>query len=268
MNINTNKKIKIEYTIISRGTEKYGSKGYMGITEPINKKRYFVLANHYEKYVKSFKDSFFFDDEYDIENIVLSRFELIPKLAFDGELDFIKERILVCGLGSVGTAALIYLLDLGYKEIDILIKNNKTKTIYLINYLNKKYKANIKARNILSDQYDTYIDATGSSNAIESIFEDIPNNATVFFLGTPRESKYLIDPLDIHRKNLRIFGGHELNGHSWDERNKVFLKLLMQNKNKNLKSFVNIYNSNSDILTKVYNKKRNFFEVIKYDIQN
>ena len=26
-------KLKIEYTIISRGTEKYGSKGYMGISE-------------------------------------------------------------------------------------------------------------------------------------------------------------------------------------------------------------------------------------------
>ena len=58
MDINTNKKIKIEYTIISRGTEKYGSKGYMGITEVIDKKRYFVLTNHYEEYVKSFKDSF------------------------------------------------------------------------------------------------------------------------------------------------------------------------------------------------------------------
>ena len=267
MDINTNKKIKIEYTIISRGTEKYGSKGYMGITEVIDKKRYFVLANHYEEYVKSFKDSFCFNDKYDIENIVLSRFELIPKLSFDNKLDFIKERILIYGLGNVGAATLIYLLDLGYKEIDVLIKNNKTKMVYLINYLNKKYNANIKSRSMLMGQYSTYIDATGSSNALESIFEDIPNNSTVIFLGTPRESKYLIDPLDIHRKNLRIFGGHELNGHTWNERNEAFLKLLEQNKDKHLKSFVNIYNSNSDdVLTKVYNKKRNFFEVIKYDI--
>ena len=182
-------------------------------------------------------------------------------------MDFIKERILIYGLGNVGAATLIYLLDLGYKEIDVLIKNNKTKMVYLINYLNKKYNANIKSRSMLMGQYSTYIDATGSSNALESIFEDIPNNSTVIFLGTPRESKYLIDPLDIHRKNLRIFGGHELNGHTWNERNEAFLKLLEQNKDKHLKSFVNIYNSNSDdVLTKVYNKKRNFFEVIKYDI--
>ena len=41
-------KLKIEYTIISRGTEKYGNKG----------KRYFVLSKHYEKEVQILKDSF------------------------------------------------------------------------------------------------------------------------------------------------------------------------------------------------------------------
>lgn len=268
MNINTNKMIRVEYTIISRGTEKYSNKGYMGITEVINNKRFFVLANHYEKYVKSFKDSFSFKDEYDIENIVLSRFELIPKLAFDDRKNFIKEKILVYGLGSVGFATLIYLLELGYRKIDVFIKNNNTKINYQIKYLNKKYKTNIKIRKIVSEQYSTYIDATGSSNAIKDIFDNVSNNSTVIFLGTPRESKYLIDPLDIHRKNLRIFGGHELNGHSWNERNEAFLELLVKNKNKNLKSFVNIYNSNSNILEKVYSNKNNFFEVIKYDLQN
>ena len=36
-------KLKIEYTIISRGTEKYGSKGYMGISEVKKGKRYFCI---------------------------------------------------------------------------------------------------------------------------------------------------------------------------------------------------------------------------------
>ena len=47
-------KLKIEYTIISRGTEKYGSKGYMGISEAKKEKRYFVLSKHYEKEVQTF----------------------------------------------------------------------------------------------------------------------------------------------------------------------------------------------------------------------
>ena len=119
-------KLKIEYTIISRGTEKYGSKGYMGISEVKKGKRYFVLSKHYEKEVQTLKDSFEFDDIYNIENITLSRFEIIPKITLDNKKDFINERIIICGLGNVGFASLIYLLDLGYKEIDILINNAAT----------------------------------------------------------------------------------------------------------------------------------------------
>ncbi|MCF0124967.1 MAG: hypothetical protein HUJ68_04305 [Clostridia bacterium] len=88
-------KLKIEYSIISRGTEKYGSKGYMGISEVKKGKRYFVLSKHYEKEVQTLKDSFEFDDIYSIENITLSRFEIIPKITLDNKKDFINERIII-----------------------------------------------------------------------------------------------------------------------------------------------------------------------------
>ena len=151
-------KLKIEYTIISRGTEKYGSKGYMGISEVKKGKRYFVLSKHYEKEVKTLKDSFEFDDIYNIENITLSRFEIIPKITLDNKKDFINERIIICGLGNVGFASLIYLLDLGYKEIDILINNIGGSNLTLdkdiehldINYFDEIFHINIRCATYLT----------------------------------------------------------------------------------------------------------------------
>lgn len=258
-------KLKIEYTIISRGTEKYGSKGYMGISEVKKGKRYFVLSKHYEKEVQTLKDSFEFDDIYNIENITLSRFEIIPKITLDNKKDFINERIIICGLGNVGFASLIYLLDLGYKEIDILINNNEKYVNDAIMQLNQKYNAKISVVTTLST-YNTYIEATGKSNIIKKIIENITENSSIFLLGTPREGTYLIDPLEIHRKNINIFGGHELNGHSWQNRNSCFIDLLKKNRNKELKKFVNIYNEKPNIVNNVLQRKNNFFEVIKYDI--
>lgn len=226
-------KLKIEYTIISRGTEKYGSKGYMGISEVKKGKRYFVLSKHYEKEVQTLKDSFEFDDFYSIENITLSRFEIIPKISLDNKKDFINERIIICGLGNVGFASLIYLLDLGYKEIDVLINNNEKYVNNAIMQLNQIYKANINVVTTLST-YNTYIEATGKSNIIKEIIENITENSSIFLLGTPREGTYLIDPLEIHRKNINIFGGHELNGHSWQNRNSCFIDLLKKNRDKEL----------------------------------
>ena len=257
--------LKIEYTIISRGTEKYGSKGYMGITEQKEGKRYFVLAKHYEKYVQTLQDAFQFDDIYSIENITLSRFELIFKLALENKKDFIKENIMICGLGNIGYSTLIYLLDLGYKEIDILVKDKTNKLEETISKLNKEYKSKLKLVKKISN-YNTYIEATGESYLIKEIVEKIEENSSVFLLGTPREEKYLISPLEIHRKNINIFGGHELTGHCWEERNKCFLELLENNKNKDLKEIVNIYDESPNIVKKVLKSKSNFFEVIKYGI--
>lgn len=42
-------KLKIEYTIISRGTEKYGSKGYMGISEVKKEKDILYYPNIMKK---------------------------------------------------------------------------------------------------------------------------------------------------------------------------------------------------------------------------
>lgn len=229
--------------------------------------RYFVLAKHYEKEVQSLNDAFCFDDVYSIQNIALSRFELITKLALEDKCRFINEKIIICGLGNVGFASLIYLLDLGYKEIDILVNNNKEYVKNAIIELNNKYVANLKLVEKI-EGYNTYIEAIGKRDILEKIMGSTEGNSSIFLLGTPREGKYLIDPLEIHRKNINIFGGHELKGHTWKERNKYFIELLEKNKNKELQNFVNIYDVKPNIVDKVLERKNNFFEVLKYDIQN
>lgn len=259
------KNLKIEYTIISRGTEKYGSKGYMGISEAKDGKRYFVLSKHYEKTVQTLNDCFYFNDIYSIESITLSRFELISKLALEEKKNFVKEKIIICGLGNVGFATLIYLLDLGYKEIDIVAKNNIEKVENAINEFNNKYTANLRLVSEIAN-YNTYIEATGKSSVIKEIIGNVKEHSSIFLLGTPREGEYLIDPLQIHRKNINIFGGHELTGHCWEERNRYFIELLEKNKDKELRDFVNIYDASPNIVDKVLERKNNFFEVLRYDI--
>ena len=81
--IKNNAKRDIEYTIVSRGTEKYGSKGYMGITTINKEKRLLVLAKHFDKYIDTYKDSFGISSKYSIENIAVSRFELMSALAIN-----------------------------------------------------------------------------------------------------------------------------------------------------------------------------------------
>lgn len=256
----------IEYTVVSRGTEKYGSQGYIGITTPIDNKRLLVLSKHFDKYIDTYKDSFEIPIKYTIENIAISRFELMGVLTLKPILNLIKDDILIIGLGNLGFTTLLYLLENKYKNISIITKTTKDFHINTINKLNKEYNSNIKFTNNYSSNYNTYIEATGNSEVIENIIETARNLSNIILLGVPREEKYLINPLDINRKNLRIIGGHELNGHTLNEREKLFKELLESNSNRSLEEFVNIYNENDGIREKILKCKENFIEVIKYDL--
>ena len=263
LNDNLNKrKREIEYNIVSRGTEKSGSKGYMAVTKKINKSRYILVQSHEEKNITSFKDSLKCYD-YDIKTIAFSRFEMISALSLSRFN--LKDNILLCGLGNVGIGALIYLLDNNYKNIDIYTKDIKAYINNTIKKLNKKYNSNIKLVDKI-DRYDTYIDTTGVSSVIETIFNNIKPFRTIFLIGTPRESTYLIDPLLIHRNNLMVIGGHELKGVEKKDRIELFEKLLNNNKsNSIIKDIVHINNYEKDIFKNILKEKNNFIEVIKYD---
>ena len=256
---------KIEYSIVSRGTEKYGSKGYMGVTNSSNEKRIFVLSKHGEKYVSTYKDAMEFEDKYTIENIALSRFELISELAINNVKSMIKDNILIIGFGNLGFSCLIYLLNNGYKNISILTRKVSKFQIDGLKMINNNYNTEIKFVNDYKN-YDTYIESTGSSDVIKNIIEEANYKSTIILLGMPREDTYLINPLDIARRNLAIFGGHELNGLTIEKRKEIFIKLLKENSKMDLKKFVNIYDYDENIVAKILENKENFIEVIKYDI--
>ena len=261
-----NAKRDIEYTVVSRGTEKYGSQGYIGITTPIENKRFLVLSKHFDKYIDTYKDSFEIPIKYTIENIAVSRFELMGALTLKPILNLITDNILITGLGDLGFTALLYILENGYKNITIITRNIKDFQINAVKMLNVEYKANIKFTDNYNLSYNTYIETTGNSNVIENIMETAENLSNRILLGVPREERYLINPLDVNRKNLKIIGGHELNGHSIKERTCLFKELLEINDKKDLKKFVNIYHEQNGIREKILNSKENFIEVIKYDL--
>ena len=177
----------------------------------------------------------------------------------------IKDNILIVGFGNVGFSCLLYLLKNGYRNISILIRNIKDFQKKGIETLNTLFDVNIKVVSEF-DKYNTYIEATGDSNVIKNIVETTENNSTVILLGTPREESYLFSPLQVHRKNLKIFGGHELNGHTIEERDLLYKELLNENKKYKFNEFVNIYKSSNNILNEILENKRNFIEVIQYDI--
>lgn len=258
-----NRKREIEYSVISRGTEKSGSKGYMSISKKIDDSRYLLVQDHKEKCIVSFKDSLKCYD-FDINNIAFSRFELIPTLVLDRNK--FKDNILITGLGNIGITTLIHLLDNNYKKIDVYTNDLSRYVINGIKLLNEKYDVNINLVENIKKEYNTYIDTTGVSEVLENIFKDIKFNKDIFLIGTPRESKFLIDPLLIHRNNLRIIGGHELRGIDKSLRQNTFLELLEKNNNKDyLKDLITISKYEENIVERKLETKSNFIEVIKYD---
>ena len=263
--IKSNAESDIEYTIVSRGTEKYGSKGYMGISKVIDGNRLFLLSQHYDKYIDTYKDSFKIPEKFYIENIAFSRFELMSALTIKKIEKMIKDNILIIGLGSLGFTCLFYLLKLGFKNIKILTRNVKEFQMEAIKLLEERFNVKLEFANEF-EKFDTYIDATGNSEVIKNVFENANNGSNIILLGTPRDEKYFINPLEINRKSLAIYGGHELNGHTSTERKEILFELLNENYMEDFSKFINIYKSNKNVVEKILNKKENIIEVIKYDI--
>lgn len=265
--IKNNAEIEIEYSIVSRGTEKKGSKGYMGITKVDNHTRYLVLSKHFDKYIDTYKDSFKISEEYSIDNIAVSRFELMSALALEPIKKKLKDNILIVGFGNIGFSCLVYLINNGFKNIKINTREIRDFQKKAIAVINKKYSLNITFTEDYAG-FDTYIEAVGNSKVIKNIIENANYKAKIILLGMAQDGEYLINPIDISRNNLTLIGGHELNGIAYKERNKFFQKILNENKKFDFSRYVNIYKCNDKILEKIMKRKENFIEVIGYDIQN
>ena len=252
--------MKIKYSILSRGTEKYVGHGYMAISEPKDGKQYIFDLDHNILDTNSMKNKLSFPSKFSINNIVFSRFELISELLFRRVI--IQDNILICGLGSVGIACLINLLEHGYKNISIYSKNS----VHNLELIEKMYEVKLLQVNKIDDSYKSYVELTGDSLVLKTIIESVSFLKDIVILSTLRDQDYFIDPLTINRKNLIIYGGHEFVGYSEEFRNKVFNDLLRSNiKIENLiKYFISYHNFSSKKLEELLNKKQNYIDVFKY----
>lgn len=253
--------VRTQYSIISRGTEKYSNCGYIGISYPLNDKQYILDINHGVLNSEINSHSIQFDAyKYSIVNIALSRFELITQILLNRFK--LRDNILILGLGNIGFSCLYSLLNSGYKNISIYSPQKR----YNIISLEKHYNVKIKIVSNISDDYDTYIEATGSSNVLKSIFAKIGTFKDIVILSTPRDKSFFIDPLIINRKNLIIVGGHEINGVNKKTRETIFNNLLKKNEPnvELIKKYVNIHSYSDKIVEELLKKKTNFIDVIKY----
>lgn len=260
-------RVKIEYSIVSRGTEIYNNHGYMGISSIVDCKRYILNVNHNVKESVINSGYLMVNSKYNIENIVFSRFQLITALTFEKIKASIPDGILIYGLGNIGISCLFYLLDNNYKNITVCIKKQSKRIVALLRIIRAYYNVNVNfVESTRSyEEFKTYIDTTGSSKVIESIFNNSNFNNNIIILSTPREDDYLISPLLINRKNLTIIGGHELNGVTNEQRQLVLEKLLKSNNNKTfLNEFINVYDYSLKKLKEIKNQKSNFIEIFKH----
>lgn len=260
-------KVSIEYSIVSRGTEKYNNCGYMAISKIYDSNRYILNVDHNVKEAILNTGYLTAKSCYDIENIVFSRFQLITALTFERIKYRINDNILILGLGNIGLSCLMYLLDNKFKNISIYVRSKNDKILNLLKLIKLQYNVDI---NIISElnhsyQYNTYIDTTGDSSVLKNIFDYANFNSTIIILSTARDDKYLISPLTINRKNLVVVGGHELNGIDNKNRQYMFEKILKINKNKKfLKDFINEYTFSEEKLNEIKKQKSNFIEIFKY----
>lgn len=258
-------KLSIEYSIVSRGTEKYNNCGYMAISKIYNSNRYILNVDHNVKNATLNANCLKAKSCYDIENIVFSRFQLITALTFERIKYRINDDILILGLGNIGIGCLLYLLDNNFKNITIYVRNKNDKMFNLLKLVKLKYNEDINIISNFNYKYDTYIDTTGDSLVLSNIFNNSDFNSAIIILSTPRDEKYLISPLMINRKNLTVIGGHELNGINVNHRQYVFEKTLEVNKTKKfLKEFINEYNYSEEKLKNIKRQKSNFIEIFKY----
>lgn len=258
-------KVSIEYSIVSRGTEKYNNCGYMAISKIYNSNRYILNVDHNVKDAILNTNCLKAKSCYDIENIVFSRFQLITALTFERIKYRINDKILLLGLGNIGMSCLLYLLDNNFKNITIYVRNKSDKVFNLLKLIKSKYNVDINVISNFNYKYDTYIDTTGSSLVLNNVFNNSDFNNTIIILSTPRDEKYLISPLMINRKNLTVIGSHELNGINANHRQYIFEKILEFNKSKKfLKEFINEYNYSEEKLKNIKRQKSNFIEIFKY----
>ena len=251
--------MKINYSIVSRGTEKYNNHGYMAISFD-KENGYLFNSDHMTTNLTVKNDTLIFKNNYSISNIAISRFAIISRILL--ERVNVKDNILICGLGNVGFSLLLELLKMGYKNISVYSRSIAND----LSELENNYSVKINITNKITNKFNTYIDTTGSSTILSTVFNTVSPLSMIIILSTPREEKFLINPLMINRKSLSIYGAHEIFGVDLEFRKKLYNEILEENKSieKLLNKYIDIHTYSEKELTNIKNKKSNFIDILKY----
>jgi S-(hydroxymethyl)glutathione dehydrogenase/alcohol dehydrogenase len=112
------------------------------------------------------------------------------------------DRICIIGFGGIGSAAALVLKGMGKSKIDIVEQNPDRRTqAFSLGF--KSIYADISE---CENQYDLVLEASGTTDAIESGFAKTRDSGTLVFASHPENgSRISIDPHDLIR-GKKIFG--------------------------------------------------------------
>lgn len=239
----------VEYSIVSIGTENSGSNGYMCVTEKAKYgQRYICPLPHFTTHIDKIEnfDSLVIDGELAVEKVALIRFQMISYLALKKVDVFNFNNICVVGGGALGVGTYFELKRLNLKNISLYTRRSFFEKLLL------EKNFSISNKNFIN--YDCIFECTGNKELIDRIIYDARPNTSIVLLGTPR-GKVFIDLLVVHRKNLKIFGAHELNGvEKKDRQNAINCLSMWYSKNEfDCERLIKIHRGSQKELNKVLN---------------
>lgn len=240
--------MNFKFSVVSIGTEKSGSKGYINITSlHDNGTRTIYPTPHFNKKIKVNKKSLTVSGELSIEQIAFCRFQLIPAIVVN-DINVKKyNKICIVGGGALGIVTYFEMLRKNLENMYLKTRREELKTFFgnSINW----------SKDNLSE-YDCIIDCTGEGKIINNIIDVAKPFTTIILIGTPRKN-YNINLLKIHRKNLRIYGGHELTDISEQLRQSLLNELSAWHISNNIdiNRYVRIHNSTRFNLKKILKHK-------------
>ncbi len=192
----------IEYSIVSIGTERHGSLGYMGISKAQSNGVRIVSPTPHIKKDIDVTPNCLFCHSLSIDLITLMRFQLIPAVCIPESITSYR-NIEVVGAGSVGVATCFELKRRNINNFKLITSRKSIKQLY-------HPLTNFEINNELDPSADYIIDCTGDIRRIKEIIEYTARPMTLQLIGTPREDLN-VSVLFLHRENITIAGGHELN---------------------------------------------------------
>ena len=126
------------------------------------------------------------------------------------------DRALIFGAGPIGLLILQLLKVKGASSITVMDINKRRKDIVMAfgsdEFLSNDENLDKNLRSKSKRSYDILIDATGKPSVCEKLIEYADNRARLLFYGVcPKDSKISIDPYQIFRKGISIYGAFSLN---------------------------------------------------------